>query len=197
MSSKTSNPAFARRAKMTEPAPAAPRTTEAKGIEPPTAKTPWAWTVATFFGAGYWRRGPGTAGSVAAAGIWLLVGYLGSGRMSSGDLAWLTAAAALALLAVGIPASTVVARQSGRKDPQFVVADEAVGQWITLIACPSAIRYAVLGLLLFRVFDIWKPFPIRRIERLTEGWGIMLDDVGAGIYAWICLQLVRHWLQGA
>jgi phosphatidylglycerophosphatase A len=169
--------------------------TEAPAPASQPALTRWAWTVATFFGAGYWRRGPGTAGSVAAAALWLLAGYLAADRLSIAGVGWLTAAAAALLLAVGIPASTKVARESGRKDPQFVVADEAVGQWIALLGCPSKLRYAVSALVLFRLFDIWKPFPIRKIERLPGGWGIMLDDVAAGMYAWVCVQVLRHWIQ--
>jgi len=161
-----------------------------------TKKTIWAWTIATFFGAGFWKPGPGTAGSVAAAVIWLFVGHRGwptpgsTTIISTTQLAWTTAAAALLLLAIAIPAATIVARESGRKDPQIVVADEAVGLWITLIAAPARWEYAIIGLVLFRLFDITKPPPIRKIEFLPGGWGIMLDDVGAGIYALICLQLI-------
>src|SRR5271163_4803416 len=164
-------------------------------------KTLWAWTIATFFGSGFWKPGPGTAGSIAAALIWWCVGHLAwttpayTAIISSAQLAWITAAAALLLLGIAIPAATIVARESGRKDPQIVVADEAVGQWITLIAAPPTWEFALIGLVLFRLFDITKPPPIRKIEFLPEGWGIMLDDVGAGIYALICLQLIHHWLR--
>jgi len=170
-------------------------------VESQGKKTVWAWIIATFFGAGFWKRGPGTAGSIAAAGLWLLAGHLtitgtrAGTYLSADKLAWLTAATTLLLLIVAIPAATIVARESGRKDPQFVVADEAVGQWITLIAAPARWEYALIGLILFRAFDIWKPPPIRRIEYLPEGWGIMLDDVAAGVYALICLQLIQHWLR--
>ncbi len=164
-------------------------------------KTLWAWTIATFFGAGFWKPGPGTAGSIAAAAIWVLTGHLtvtspvATTLISNRDLAWITSACALLLLAIAIPAATIVARESGRKDPQVVVADEAVGQWITLIGSPAGWEYAVIGLVLFRLFDITKPPPIRKIEHLPDGWGIMLDDVGAGIYALICVQLIHHWLR--
>jgi phosphatidylglycerophosphatase A len=99
------------------------------------------------------------------------------------------------LLAVAIPAATIVARESGRKDPQFVVADEVAGQWIALIAAPGRWEYALIGLIFFRAFDIWKPPPIRRIESLPKGWGIMLDDVAAGVYALICVQIIHLWLR--
>ncbi len=164
-------------------------------------KTLWAWTIATFFGAGFWKRGPGTAGSIAAALIWLIAGHFtitsttATSFVTHNELAILTTAAALILLAIAIPAATIVARETGREDPQIVVADEAVGQWITLIGAPAGWEYALIGLVLFRLFDITKPPPIRKIEFLPEGWGIILDDVGAGIYALICLQLIHHWLR--
>jgi len=170
-------------------------------LTPKPKKTIWAWTIATFFGVGFWKPGPGTAGSIVAAAMWLFAGHLVwttptvTSFVTTAQLAWITAAAALILLAVAIPASTIVARESGRKDPQFVVADEAVGQWITLIASPARWEYALIGLVLFRAFDIWKPAPIRKIEDLPEGWGIMLDDVAAGVYALICLQIIHHWLR--
>jgi phosphatidylglycerophosphatase A len=155
-------------------------------------RTLWAWTIATFFGAGVWKPGPGTAGSIAAALIWWLAGHF-IPDLTTLQLAWITAAAALLLLAIGIPAAATVARESGHKDPQIVVADEAVGQWITLIAAPASWQFALIGLVLFRLFDITKPPPIRKIEHLPEGWGIMLDDVGAGIYAFIVMQIIHHW----
>ncbi len=163
-------------------------------------KTLWAWTIATFFGTGFWKPGPGTAGSIAAALIWWLAGQFAFHTNNTAIgleiyLPWVTVAAALILFAIAIPAATIVARESGRKDPQIVVADEAVGQWITLIAAPAGWEYALIGLVLFRLFDITKPPPIRKIEFLPEGWGIMLDDVAAGIYALICLQLIHHWLR--
>jgi phosphatidylglycerophosphatase A len=167
----------------------------------PTGKrTIWAWTIATFFGAGFWNPGPGTAGSLAAAAIWWLAFRLSitshkvEAVMDPAQIPWITGIAALALLIVGIPAASVVARETGRKDPQRVVADEAVGQWIALIGAPTNAKYAFIGFILFRAFDIWKPPPVRQLEQLPAGWGIMLDDVGAGIYALICLQAIHHWL---
>jgi phosphatidylglycerophosphatase A len=157
----------------------------------PIKKTAWAWTIATFFGAGYWRRGPGTAGSLAAAAIWLACGKIAGHHLTMQQYSWITAAAALAWLIIGIPAASLVARESGRKDPQFVVADEAVGQWIALFAAPPNWTYAIMGLIFFRIFDVWKPFPIRKIEKLPEGWGIMLDDVAAGILAMAVIQVIR------
>ena len=143
-------------------------------------KTLWAWTIATFFGAGLGKPGPGTWGSVATVLLWSLY-------------AWLIHPSPQALL-FGIPASTIVARESARKDPQFVVIDEVAGQAITLLFSPFDLRHGLISLVLFRLFDITKPFPIRRIENLPEGWGIVLDDVAAGLYALGVASLLRIFL---
>ena len=102
---------------------------------------------------------------------------------------------ALALLAigVGIPAATQVARATGIKDPQFVVIDETAGQLITLIAAPLSWKSFLAGFILFRVFDILKPPPVRQLEKLPEGAGIVVDDVAAGVYGWIVLRILLHF----
>jgi phosphatidylglycerophosphatase A len=100
--------------------------------------------------------------------------------------------AAVAIL-VGIPAATRMARSSGLKDPQFVVIDEVAGQLITLIAVPVSWKSLLLGFILFRGFDIVKPPPVRQLEHLPEGTGIVLDDVGAGLYALALMQLALHF----
>jgi phosphatidylglycerophosphatase A len=97
------------------------------------------------------------------------------------------------VVAVGIPAATLVARASGLKDPQFVVIDETAGQLITLIGAPLGWKTFLAGFILFRAFDITKPPPVRSLERLPEGTGIVVDDVGAGIYGWIVMQLLLHF----
>ena len=158
-----------------------------------TAKTSWAWVAGTFFGAGRIKPGPGTWGSVAALLLWCAAAYLPAVRHEPTLLPWLTAAGALLALAIGIPAGTIVAREAGVEDPQFVVIDEVAGQWIALIACPVDWKHLLLALALFRVFDIFKPPPARQLEDLHGGWGIMVDDVAAGLYALLVLQLLRHW----
>jgi phosphatidylglycerophosphatase A len=127
------------------------------------------------------KPGPGTYGSVAALLLWF--GAAHAFHPTPMALATGTALAALAATLIGIPVSTIVARESGREDPGFVVIDEVAGQWIALIAMRPDWQHAALALLLFRLFDIWKPWPIRRLEQLPEGTGIMLDDVAAGILA--------------
>src|SRR6266478_8862170 len=128
----------------------------------------WATLVATFFGTGRLKPGPGTWGSLAAIIVWGLVSL----RIPPASRTWATLIAAAAVTLIGIPAATLVARSSGSKDPQFVVIDEVAGQLVALIAVPLAWQTFLAGLILFRIFDIWKPFPIRRLERLPDGTGI-------------------------
>ncbi|MDR3738155.1 MAG: phosphatidylglycerophosphatase A [Terracidiphilus sp.] len=154
--------------------------------------TKWAWTIATFFGAGFGKPGPGTWGSAATVLLWAAVAY---GLHPAPQTLLLIVLAAIALsLILGIPAATVVARESGRKDPQFVVIDEVAGQAITLLFSPIGWQYALTAFILFRLFDITKPFPVRQLERLPAGWGIVLDDVGAGLYALGIATLLRIYL---
>jgi len=159
-------------------------------LHPPAEKkTLWAWTLGTFFGAGFLKPGPGTYGSIAALLLWF--GAAHAFQPAPAALAIATTIAAIALTLIGIPAATIVARESGRKDPGLVVIDEAAGQLIALIAIPADWRHAALSLLLFRVFDILKPPPVRQLERLPTGTGIMLDDVAAGLLALACMGLLR------
>jgi phosphatidylglycerophosphatase A len=152
--------------------------------------TRWAWVVGTWFGAGLLKPGPGTYGSIAAMLLWVAAAHVWHGV----GLAVGTAIAALLVTLIGIRAATIVARESGREDPGFVVVDEVAGQWIALIGVRADWRHAVLALLLFRLFDIWKPWPIRRLEALPEGTGIMLDDVAAGALALVCGLLLARWI---
>jgi phosphatidylglycerophosphatase A len=155
-------------------------------------KTRWAWWVATWFGAGWGKPGPGTYGSVAAVLLWFAAAH--ALRLSGLELGWGTAIAAACATAVGIPAATIVAREAGRKDPGFVVIDEVAGQWVALIAMRPDWRHAVLALALFRLFDIWKPWPIRRLEKLPEGTGIVVDDLAAGVFAWVVGFALARWV---
>jgi phosphatidylglycerophosphatase A len=154
--------------------------------------TKWAWTVATFFGAGLGKPGPGTWGSVAAVLLWAAAAWLlHPAPLTLGLL--LLAGIALTLV-LGIPAATIVARESGREDPGFVVIDEVAGQWIALLGSHANWRHALIALVLFRLFDITKPYPVRRLEDLPEGWGIVLDDVLAGLYALGVASLLHIWI---
>ena len=154
-------------------------------------RTTWAWALATFFGAGLLKPGPGTYGSVAAVLLWWGAAHVlhpGGVALTIGTLV-----AAVAATLAGIPAATIVAREANREDPGFVVIDEVAGQWIALIAMPPDWKHAALGLVLFRLFDIWKPWPVRRLEELPGGTGIMLDDVAAGVLALMVGVALSHW----
>lgn len=148
----------------------------------------WATLVATFFGVGRLHPGPGTWGSLAAVIIWLGLSRLVQPGWQSLTLAGM---AALVVL-IGIPAATAVAKASGVKDPQFVVIDEVAGQWITLLFAPVAWKTLVAGFILFRGFDMVKPPPLRQLEKLPWGSGIVLDDVAAGFYGLAVMQLLLH-----
>jgi phosphatidylglycerophosphatase A len=159
-------------------------------LHPPSEKkTLWAWAIGTFFGAGLLKPGPGTYGSIAAVLLWFGAAHLLHPAPIA--LAIGTAIGALAATLIGIPAATIVARESGREDPGHVVIDEVAGQLIALIAIPADWRHAVISLLLFRIFDILKPPPIRQLERLPGGTGIMLDDVAAGLFALLLAQIIH------
>ena len=149
----------------------------------------WARLVATFFGVGRLKPGPGTWGSLATVILWAAA----SSRIAAGSRVWATIAAAAVVTLIGIPAATRVARASGLKDPQFVVIDEVAGQLLTLVAVPLAWKTFLAGFILFRVFDMWKPFPIRQLERLPEGTGIVVDDLGAGLYALAIMHLLLRF----
>jgi len=149
----------------------------------------WAQLVGTFFYVGHMRPGPGTWASVATVILW----WFTIGKLPPQCQTMITASAALIVTLIGIPAGTAVARAIAKKDPSIVVIDEVAGQLVTLIACPVTWKCALTALILFRAFDILKPPPVRQLERLPEGTGIMLDDVGAGIYGWIVLHIALHY----
>ena len=148
----------------------------------------WATAIATLFGIGRLHPGPGTWGSLTTVLLWAALAHALRPDLRT------PVAIALAVLVtlIGIPAATQVARGYGKKDPQFVVIDEVAGQIVALIAVPLAWKTFLAGFILFRVFDIVKPPPVRQLERLPEGAGIVLDDVAAGLYALAVMQLLLH-----
>lgn len=155
----------------------------------PAAPIPtWAHLVATFFGAGLGKPGPGTWGAAATVLLWALAAHF---TPVAYQLYVIVALAVLAT-AIGIPAATLEARGCGRKDPSHVVIDEVAGQLVTLIGAPVHLVPMLIGFVLFRFFDILKPPPIRLLEKLPEGTGIVVDDLGAGVYGWIVLQFLLH-----
>jgi phosphatidylglycerophosphatase A len=146
----------------------------------------WATLTATFFGIGLLHPGPGTWGSASTVLLWTAIAYA---LPASLRVPVLIALAVLVIL-IGIPAATAVSRANAAKDPQFVVIDEVAGQLIALIAVPLSWKTFLAGFILFRAFDIIKPPPVRQLERLPDGTGIVLDDVAAGIYALAVMQVL-------
>ena len=146
---------------------------------------PAGW-IASGFGSGFSPFAPGTVGTAAALLPWLWLRTL--------PLPFYALAIAVAF-AIGVWASTWVVRRSGVQDPQVVVWDEFVGVWIALAAVPPGWIWMLGGFALFRLFDIWKPWPVSWAdERLHGGLGVMLDDVFAGLYALILMQLAAFFL---
>jgi phosphatidylglycerophosphatase A len=145
-----------------------------------------AFLIATWFGCGYAPKAPGTAGSLAGLLIAMALNYMGYGR---GMLLALTAI----LMAPGIWSASVVARETNTTDPHIVVVDEVIGQWITLAgAATFNWKTWIAAFALFRVLDVWKPAPARQLEILPGGWGIVADDVMAGLYGALAIFVVDH-----
>jgi phosphatidylglycerophosphatase A len=140
-------------------------------------------------GIGRLRPGPGSWGSAATVLLWAALAHALAPSLRTP----VSIVLALLITLIGIPAATQVARASGVRDPQFVVIDEVAGQLIALIAVPLAWKTFLPGFILFRAFDIVKPSPVRQLEKLPEGIGIVLDDVAAGIYALIGMHLLLHF----
>lgn len=174
---------------------------------PPSLAPRLAWWLATGLGSGYLRPAPGTWGSLAGLLAWLLlVRGLGAPVPPWAVLALLGAPLALTLLAVW--AAGAVLLETGQKDPSFIVIDEWAGVWFaltpllftaTLQPQPWLLLAARLAapFLLFRLFDIWKPGLIDRAQALPGGWGVVLDDVLAGLVAGLLAWPLDRWLAAA
>jgi phosphatidylglycerophosphatase A len=163
-------------------------TTMANSDPRPRAGTA-AWLAGTFFGAGRMPVAPGTAGSAAAVALWWLL----TRWVPPTAQPWVAIALIVLAVAIGIPAATRISRETGLKDPQMVVIDEVAGQLLTLLNAPVSWKTLLAGFILFRVFDTLKPPPVRQLEALPEGTGVVVDDVGAGIYGLIIMQVLLHF----
>lgn len=141
---------------------------------------------ATFFGAGYSPVAPGTAGSLAAIPLIVLLRLTG--------WAWIEAVAVVLLFAAGVWSASAAERLLACDDPGPVVIDEVVGMLISMFLVPLTWPAVLAAFLAFRVMDIAKPYPAGRLERLGGGWGIMADDVAAGVYANVVVQVLL-WLR--
>lgn len=136
--------------------------------------------VATFGYVGFFPIAPGTAGSLAALVLYAFVRWVG---LPAFDLAMV-----VAVLAVGVWSASLTERALDQKDPGPIVIDEVLGMLITLLWLPLSLGGVVAGFLLFRIFDIVKPYPAARMESLKGGMGVMLDDVVAGVYGHLALR---------
>lgn len=144
----------------------------------------WWKILASFFGLGYVPVAPGTAASLVVALAYKFV-------LSS--LAWpYLLLLFMLLLFFGVIASTSYARELGRPDPGAIVVDEACGQLLVLLFVPAAWAPVLIAFLLFRFFDIVKPYPISKAEKLAAGWGIMADDIAAALAAKVLLHLYLY-----
>jgi phosphatidylglycerophosphatase A len=137
--------------------------------------------IATGLGSGYSPLAPGTAGSVVGLAL-----YWPLQRASEP----LQLSILVVVFLVGVAAASHVARRVGQEDPGLVVVDEVVGMWVSLLFLPLTAVTATFGFVLFRIMDIVKPWPARQLESLPGGWGIMADDLMAGIYANLLLRVV-------
>lgn len=158
------------------------------------AGKPFPWfpkLIATSFGAGFLPLAPGTWGAVVAIILWLPL-YLAA---SPAVIFWVTLIVAVAYLIAGTWASTESEKYWG-KDPVAACADETVGQWISLLPLSGGVQSVpwwmiLVSLALFRFFDIFKPFGIRRMENLPKGYGMMADDVLAALYTVVILIVIN------
>jgi phosphatidylglycerophosphatase A len=130
---------------------------------------------------GFMPFAPGTFGSLFAVTLYWCIP-----ASETSHFVWLIAL----VFFLGVWAAGRIEKASGIKDNAIIVIDEITGQFITLLFVAKSLKWLAIGLFLFRLFDIIKPFPARRAEKLKAGWGVMLDDVVAGVYAAGCLQVL-------
>jgi phosphatidylglycerophosphatase A len=153
------------------------------------------YLLGTFFYAGRAPVAPGTAGSLAALAVFIAGAYF----LPAPVFPLVLSLFVLGFFAISIPVGTTIARCENREDPSCVVIDEVVGQWTSFLFLPPALLLShpwtlAAGFLLFRFFDIIKLFPANRAEGLPGGLGIVLDDVIAGIYACLALNVLVKML---
>lgn len=142
----------------------------------------------TFGYIGYFPIAPGTVGSAAGLLVYALVAWSGS--------AWVEASAIAVVFATGVWAATIGERYFGGIDPGPIVIDEVLGMLITLAFVPVGLKGAIVGFFVFRVFDVFKPYPAGRLERLHGGLGVMADDAAAAVYGNLVMRLIAAYAPG-
>lgn len=143
-------------------------------------------TIASMFRIGFIPGAPGTYASIATTLVFFFIHH-----RSHHILPALHLSAICLISIVGVITADDVRRSSGIEDPSFVVIDEVAGQLLAFLFLPVSAFNLIAGTVAFRLFDIWKPFPIRKLESLGNGVGIMADDLLAGVYANLVLQIVN------
>lgn len=139
------------------------------------------WAIATCLGVGHAPVASGTVATAAAIPLYLAAWYAGGN--------WLVAGLALAVTVAGVPAASALERGVGYHDPSEAVVDEVAGFLLTMLFIPPTILTCVAGFAIFRVFDILKPWPASRLEKLPSGWGIMADDVACGLMGAVIMNI--------
>jgi len=138
--------------------------------------------ISTFGFVGFFPVAPGTAGSFAALALYALLRWIGAPVVEG--------LAILAVFVIGVWAATRTEIALGTTDPGPVVIDEVLGMLMTLAWMPLSLTGVAVGFVLFRIFDVIKPYPARRLEDAPGGWGIMLDDAMAGVYGHVAMRLL-------
>ncbi|SVA05641.1 uncharacterized protein METZ01_LOCUS58495 [marine metagenome] len=142
--------------------------------------------IATCFKVGYLPLAPGTWGSVFAILLWwVLLKDLNT---------FIFGVVIIIFLLIGIVVSNIIIDQSGDHDPSHIIIDELVGQWLALFLLPEGFFNIAISFILFRFFDIIKPWPIRLIEKLPKGLGVMSDDLTAGLITLVLIQVINIYL---
>jgi len=142
--------------------------------------------IASLFYVGFLPGMPGTYGSIITAVLFYLVYSLTGSIQPEFHLGFVCL-----ITLIGVLASAEIERSTGVEDPSYIVIDEVAGQLVTFLFLPITGWNILLGILAFRIFDIWKPYPIRKLERIGKGVGVMADDLLAGIYGNIVLQILN------
>ena len=141
--------------------------------------------IATFFFTGHSPVAPGTAGTLAAIPLYYALSF---------TPVYIYLLLTVVFTLVSVWASGVAEGIYGKTDPGQVVADEVCGFLVTMILVPATLSNVLMGFLLFRLFDIAKPYPVRKLEKLPRGWGIVIDDLAAGVYACLAIHILGRWV---